>query len=265
MYNAIKIREKIERRETVIMGNVVLSDPLVSELMGFCGCDIVWIDLEHAPLDSKDTAQHIMGAHASGAAAIVRVTGSDPTALKKILDAGADGIIFPQITTADEARTAIRGCCYPPDGIRGWNPIRASKYDVVDGKWYRDNLDQLLLRFIMLEDIGAANEIDEILDIPQLDGIIFGPCDLSGSIGKLGDEYAEDVQKVIRTVAKKSREKNKYLGVAVGYATPEETIKYWIEMGIQLISFGQDASLLTSAVTAGVKHVADAAAKAKQP
>jgi len=259
MYNALQIREKIETGKIVLIGNVVLSDPLVSELMGYCGCDAVWIDMEHAPLDSKDVAQHIVCAHAAGAAAIVRVPGCDPSLLKKILDAGPDGIIFPQISSASQAREAIHACSYPPDGIRGWNPIRALKYDNVDGEWYRDNLFRLLLRFIMLEDIRAVDEIDNILDLPLLDGIILGPCDLASSMGKLDDIYSDDVQAAIQTVARKCLNKGKYLGVAVGFMTPKETLKYWLDMGIQLISFGQDASLLTEAVRNSIKRLVDVA------
>lgn len=258
MYNSIKIRKKIEAGELVLLCSSLLSDPAVSELLAFCGCDMVWIDMEHAAFDNKDVEQHIIAAHSGGAAAIVRVPGNDPAMVKKILDMGTDAILFPLVRSAEEARQAIQACCYPPKGVRGWNPIRAAKYGVVDSLWYKSHADELILKFIMMEDIHAAHEIDEILAIEELDGLMIGPCDLSGSMGKLTDIYAEDVQATIRNVVKKCRDRNKYIGVALGCGAPPKLYRYWIDMGVQMLSFGQDMNLLVQAAKSNIQNISAA-------
>lgn len=258
MYRAPAIRKKILDGELVTIGNVVSSDPQISELMGLCGCDIVWIDLEHAAIDSKDTARHIMAAHAAGAAALIRMPGADPSAVKKILDAGADAILFPQIASAEQARAAVRACCYPPAGIRGWNPIRASQYDG-SGPWYLEHSQELVMKFIMLEDIAAVHDLDAILGIEELDGLILGPCDLSGTMGKLTDIYAPDVQAAIRTAVDKCRERKKIVGVALGCGADAATYRYWLDMGVHMVSIGQDISFLAAAVREGTARLLSAA------
>lgn len=255
MYNINKIREKLDRGEIVTIGNSLFADPSVSELMGFCGCDMIWIDMEHAAIDNKDVQQHILGAHSAGSAAIVRVPSNDPAVAKKVLDMGPDGILFPLVHSAQETQEAMRACLYPPDGIRGWNPIRAAEYGVVDGGWYKDHAEELLFKMIMMEHIDAVRDIDTILETRGLDAIMLGPCDLSGSMGKLTNIYAPDVQENIRLVVQKCREKGVYVGVALGCGAPPDLYRYWLDMGVQIISFGQDVNLLVQAVKSNLDNL----------
>ena len=258
MYNIKLIKKKMDEGQLVLIGNSLFADPAVSEMFGFCGCDMVWIDMEHGAIDNKDVQQHIIAAHSGGAASFVRVPGNDPDIAKKILDMGADGILFPLVRSVEEVRAAVAACRYPPRGIRGWNPIRAAKYGVVEGGWYKDHADELILRMVMMEDIAAARCIDDILRIEGLDAVMLGPSDLSGSMGRLTDIYDGEVQAVIRDVVKKCRAAGKYVGVALGCGAPPELYRYWIDMGVQMVSFGQDANLIVQAVQSNIRNIRQA-------
>ena len=187
MYYAQKIKEKIKNGQVVAGTNTLFAGASTSAVMANAGSEFIWIDLEHGSFDYKDTYEHILGAHAGGAAAFVRVPSNDPDMMKKTLDKGADGVIFPLVRSAAEVRTMMEACLYPPYGTRGWNPLGAALYGAVDGKTYYSESRDAALRFIMLEHIDAYRELDEILQIPGLDGIILGPCDFSGSMGKMLD------------------------------------------------------------------------------
>lgn len=123
-----KIREKMRRREFILGTNTTFNDACVTELLGDCGFDFIWIDMEHTTITKDSAVQHLIACRASGAASFVRIPWNDPVLAKPILDMGADGIIIPQIRSYDEAVAAVAAMKYPPKGVRGWAPVRASDY-----------------------------------------------------------------------------------------------------------------------------------------
>ena len=260
MYTIDKLRKKIAEGKLLVGCNSMLSDPSISELYGLCGCDYVWIDMEHAPLDYAATQQHIIAAQAGGASAFVRVPWVDLVWTKRIIDMGPNAIIFPMIRTAEDAKNAIAYCLYPPEGVRGWNPVRASKYGTLDVEWYRDNIKNNMWRIILIEHIDAVNNIDAILDVEGIDAIILGPSDLSGSMGCLLDIYSDEVQNKLTYVAKKAREKGILVGADIRAGTSAEKMKVWIDKGISFISVGQDVHLLSDGVKANMETIKHALA-----
>lgn len=258
MYEIEKLRSKLNEGKLLIGSNSLLADPAVSELLAMAGSDYIWIDMEHAAIDYKDVEHHIIGAHSGGAAAIVRVPWNDSVMTKKILDMGPDGILFPLVRSAAEVREAMEACAYPPNGIRGWNPLRAAKYGVVDGRWYRDHADELLFRMIMLEHIDAYNDLDEILKVPGLDGIMIGPSDLSASMGKLLETNDADVQAILDDIVLRCNKAGMPVGVALGCGVGENVYRPWLKRGIQMISIGQDMNLLVQAMQMNLKQLEQA-------
>lgn len=248
MYEVERLKEKLAAGQLLVGSNSLLADPAVSELLAMAGSDYVWIDMEHAAIDYKDVEHHIIGAHAGGAAAIVRVPWNDAVMAKKVLDMGPDGILFPLVRSAEEVRAAVEACSYPPAGIRGWNPLRAAKYGAVDGRWYRDHAQDLFLRFVMLEHIDAYRDLDAILAVPGLDGIMIGPSDLSGSMGKLLETNAPDVQTVLDDIVLRCNRAGMPVGVALGCGVGPDVYRQWLGRGIQMISIGQDVNLLVQAM-----------------
>lgn len=245
MYLIDKVRAKAERGEAIVGANTVLSDASISEMFGLAGCDYVWIDMEHASFAHKEVEQHIMACHAGNTAAFVRIPWNDQVMVKRVLDMGPDGIIFPLIRTYEEALEAVRACQYPPKGIRGWNPLRALEYGLADQNWYVENADRLVWKIMMIEHIDAVNDIDRILSIPEIDAIIIGPSDLSGSMGKLHRNNTEEFWAAIRKVCEAAKKYGKVVGTALPPNCPKDLMNKWLDHGVQMFSVGQDAFLLS--------------------
>lgn len=246
MYLIDNIRKKVENNEVLVGANVVLSDASISELFGMAGCDYVWIDMEHASLSQKEVEQHIMGCHAGNTAAFVRIPWNDQVMAKRVLDMGPDGIIFPLIRSYEEALEAVRACQYPPVGIRGWNPLRALEYGLKDAKWYVENADRLIWKILMIEHIDAVNDIDRILSIPEIDAIIIGPSDLSGSMGELHRNNTPEFWEAIDRVTTAAKKYNKVIGTAISPNCPRWLVEKWRSYGVNMYSVGQDAFLLST-------------------
>jgi 4-hydroxy-2-oxoheptanedioate aldolase len=99
---------------------ITLRSADVIELAGAHGLDTVIIDREHTSSGLRDVQEQIVAAQLAGVTALVRPSHIDPHEVGRILDLGADGIVFPMVSTPDEARTAARAMRYPPHGSRGW-------------------------------------------------------------------------------------------------------------------------------------------------
>lgn len=258
MYQLEKIKQKIAENQPVVGANILLSDSVVSEIFGFAGCDYVWIDMEHSPLSYKDVESHIIAAHSGNAAAFVRIPWNDQVMVKRVLDMGPDGIIFPFIKSADDVSKAVQACMYPPKGIRGWNPLRANKYGCVENDWYIEHVDSLIWKIMMIEQIDAINNLDEILQVEGLDAILIGPSDLSASMGKLLQTDTPEFTAVIDHVIHVARNAGIPVALAVPTGTPVAKLCEWFQKGIQIISIGQDEYFLSSSIKAGVSAVNEA-------
>jgi 2-dehydro-3-deoxyglucarate aldolase/4-hydroxy-2-oxoheptanedioate aldolase len=255
VYLLEKLEQKLKRSELISGANVVLSDSAISELYGFAGCDYVWIDMEHAALTHKDVEDHIIASHSGGAAAFVRIPWNDQVMAKRIIDMGPDGIIFPFIRTAQDAKDAVRACSYPPGGIRGWNPIRALKYGITDQNWYIKNADSLVWKILMIEHIDAVNNIEEILSVPGINAIIIGPSDLTGSMGYPLQTNIPEFWPLIKKVTDAAKAAGVVIGTAVPTNSSKELLFQWLQYGLQMISFGQDAFLLSAMVRENLENI----------
>lgn len=244
------LKQKLVADESVYGTNVLLPEAATCELMGKAGCDFVWIDMEHGAIDYKDAYYQVIAAHAGGAAAIIRVPGNDPDMMKKVLDMGADGVIYPLVRSAEEARNIIEACLYPPKGFRGYNPYAASDYGSIRETAYCANAQNTTLRIIMLEHVDAYRDLDAILAIEELDGLMLGPSDFSGSLNKLLQRNDPEVTAMLLDTVQRARAAGKFVGIALGCNTPAEKFRYWKDMGVRMFSFGQDVDFLYAAIAA---------------
>jgi len=248
------LRKKVDNREKTCGVLVNLTDPCLCEIMGIVGYDYVWIDMEHTYLSYKDVLCHLNAARSVGLPAIVRVPQEDLTATKKIMEMGPEGIIFPMLRTAQQVREMIGTTLYPPHGTRGFGPMRAIYYGQTDTQAYTDSQSAPLCRFIQIEHIDCVEALEEIAQIPYIDGFIFGPNDLSGSIGEIGNVYGENTVYQIRRAIKVLKEQGKYVGLATGDLRPE-SIRFWSELGIDMMTVGADWNFLFNGAKEGLKNL----------
>jgi 2-keto-3-deoxy-L-rhamnonate aldolase RhmA len=175
---------------------ITLNNPSIAEIMSDAGFDWLCIDLEHSVIDYSEAQLLIMAIQSKGIKAFVRVGENNPRIIKRILDAGADGIIVPSVNSALEARNAVQSIKYPPIGTRGVGLARAQSYGFNFNE-YRDNKAKEIILIVQIEHIKAIVELEKIIQVEGVDGTFIGPYDLSGSMGKPGQYDDHDVKSAI--------------------------------------------------------------------
>jgi 2-keto-3-deoxy-L-rhamnonate aldolase RhmA len=237
------LREKLKRRVPALGTHISLNDSIITELIGNLGFDYLWIDTEHTAIDLYCLQQHLIAARAARVSAIVRIPWNDPIRVKPILEMGPDGIVFPMVNSYEEAKKAVESCMYPPRGVRGFGPRRAIQFGNIDIKDYLAKVDSSLLKFIQIEHIDAVRDLERILTIEEIDGLVIGPCDLAASIGKIGKWDNPEVLDIIQSVIDKVTRAGKPIGVSYGASTYEDII-CWRDRGVDMISIAADTDLL---------------------
>lgn len=223
--------------------HVSLSDPSICEILGYLDFDYIWVDMEHTYIDCEQLYIHLNAARAVGANVIVRIPQNDFITLKRVMEMGVDGVIFPMIKSVEEAKRAIDWTFYPPIGNRGFGPRKPIKYGFGDVNEYIEKGSLEMCRFIQIEHIAATECIEELAEIEGIDGFIFGPCDLAGSIGQLEHPYDGPAVELTKRTIHILQEKKKYIGVSTG-SFDEEIIRHFSSMGIHMISAGADTDYL---------------------
>ena len=163
---------------------------------------------------------------------------NDLTATKKILEMGPDGIIFPMVRSLREAEELIEMTLYPPRGTRGFGPMRAIGYDPSRSRDYVERESLSLCRFMQIESASMIDELERIAANPYIDGFVFGPNDLSGSLGEMlnvfGDKTIFEICRAIEIV----KRHGKKIGLAGGCGV--KTIEYWKSFGLDMLFVGGD-------------------------
>lgn len=237
------LHEKLKQKIPVLGTHISLNDSTITELIGNLGFDYLWIDTEHTAIDLYCLQQHLIAARAAGVSAIVRIPWNDPVRVKPILEMGPDGIIFPMVNSYEEAKKAVEACMYPPKGVRGFGPRRAIQFGNIDIQDYLAMVDSNLLKFVQVEHMDAVRELDRILTIDEINGLVIGPRDLAASMGKIGKWDDPEVSATIQSVIDTVHAAGKPIGVSYG-ACGYEDILDWHNRGVDMISIAADTDLL---------------------
>jgi 4-hydroxy-2-oxoheptanedioate aldolase len=223
----------------------------IVELVAAAGFDGVVLDTEHGAHGNEALAPLILAARANGIYPVVRVRSSDPGWIGASLDAGAAGIIVPQIGSAAEADRAVRAARFAPDGNRGANPfVRAAGYDGRK-EWYAQANREIAV-LLMIEGASGVAALAEILETPNLDGIFIGPNDLSHSLGVPGEVAHPKVVETIEAIIAVCRAKGMSCGIFS--ATPDNA-RHWIDRGVTFVGLGVDTALVLKAMRGAVDGV----------
>lgn len=216
---------------------VTLSETTITEILGELGFDFLWIDREHSFLSDEEVYRHIQICGLSHMLSFVRVRDHDPATVKPILEMKPDGVIFPMVNTAQEARDLVSACTYPTRGIRGFGPRRAHNFGLINGEEYMNYVDKCFWRIMQIEHIEAVKNLDEILKVEGIDSIVVGPNDLSISMGLFGQYDHHEVVKVMDEIAEKCIDHKIPFGVSV---YDEKNILTWKNRGANWIEVGAD-------------------------
>ncbi|MBE2318189.1 2,4-dihydroxyhept-2-ene-1,7-dioic acid aldolase [Solirubrobacter sp. CPCC 204708] len=174
-----KLRQQWDAGEIAIDCWLSGSSMTAAEAVGRLGFESVVIDTQHTMADFRDVAGCLMALTGTGTTAIVRVIGNEPLMIQKILDAGADGIMCPMVSTAAEAEAFVGACRYPPLGYRSVGAYRPAEGML---EYFR-SANQELVTLAQIETVEAMDNLDAIAATPGLDVLFMGPGDLSVSYG----------------------------------------------------------------------------------
>ncbi|MHA1128743.1 MAG: HpcH/HpaI aldolase family protein, partial [Alphaproteobacteria bacterium] len=149
-----------------------LPSPQVAEIMAQTGFDFIVIDLEHGPASIETAQMQMMAMKATGCRAIVRVPEASEAWVKRVLDAGAQGVMVPKVETAAQAAEIASWAYYAPKGVRGdaWRVVRASGWgrgsDAYKESWNADGFVAVQIESVL----GLANikEIAAVKGVTQL-------------------------------------------------------------------------------------------------
>jgi len=243
MSQLVQLRQKLQEKKPVFGTHVGLRDPAITEIFGHAGYDFIWIDMEHTALSNAHVMDHLIAIRSTNTVGIVRIPWNDPVLAKPILDMGADGIVFPFIRSLEEAKQAIRSCQYPPKGIRGFGPNRAVAYGGYGALDYIGKAELSIFKIVQIEHIDAIGCIHEIVKIDGLDALIVGPMDLSGSMGKLGQQRDPEMLKAMDRIADVALAAKIPFGFSFGYN--EQDISDWVSRGATIFCINGDCGYLT--------------------
>lgn len=254
MDKARAILDALKQHRLVIGGHVFLTDPSISEAMANFGYDFIWIDAEHGPFDKERLLAHVVAANGGGAAAIVRVASNDPAIIKPVLEMGVDGIIVPMVCTKAEAEKAVAACRYPPAGLRGFGPRRANRYGRIPMDEYLRGADASILKIVQIEHVDAVRNLVDILSVEGLSAVIIGPNDLSASAGRLGQLRHPEMPPLYESIVKTCKLRGMPCGVSIGPGD-RDWISYWLGLGVDFISCGDDISFLSDGATRTIDFI----------
>jgi len=238
----MSLKAKLNRSELTIGSWVTLGHPSIAEIMASAGFDWLVLDTEHSVLELSEVQAIIQVLDAKQCPAIVRLTSNHPDQIKRVMDAGATGVMVPMIKSAADAKAAVDGVYYPPRGQRGVGLARAQGYGA-SFQTYRAWLEDNAVIVVMIEHVDAVQAIDEILAVPGIDAYIIGPYDLSGSMGRPGDLNHPDVQAAIANVLEAGRRAGKPGGIHVIEPDPQ-ALQQRIAAGFNFLGYALDIRIL---------------------
>src|SRR5262249_19813030 len=125
---ARQLKSKLKAGKVCLGAQLALSDPAVAEILGLAGYDWLIIDTEHSSNNPLVVKAMLQAAVLTSAVLLARPLRLDPDEIRRFLDLGSPGVLCPFINTSEEAQQLVRACRYPPAGIRGYGPRRASAY-----------------------------------------------------------------------------------------------------------------------------------------
>ncbi len=188
----LRLRQALSEKRPFMGMQCFIGTPTIIEIMGRFEFDFVMIDSEHTSLNPETVEYMVRVADSVGISPIIRVAENDPILIMKALDTGAAGVIVPHVMNAEDARRAVKAAKYAPDGQRGvCSGPRAPGYNKEGFAQYWRYANENVLVIPILEDLEAIDNAVEIMNVPGVELVWFGPGDLAQSIrGRFGGDEA---------------------------------------------------------------------------
>ena len=224
-----------------IGGWCVIPGSFSAEIVARAGFDWICIDLQHGLIGYQEMLAMLQGVAVVGVPALVRVPWNDPSWIMKALDAGAGGVIVPLVNSPADAAAAVGACRYPPDGYRSWGPARAS-LGVPD--FTPELANRSVVCAVMVETIGALDQLEQIVSVPGVDAIFIGPSDFALSMGLAPRSDEPEHRRALESVPAVCHRHGVSAGIACGST---ELLARWRKAGYTMLAAPSDMVILRKA------------------
>ena len=239
MYN---FRKRLLSGEFLYGTGITLASPEIPEMLAKTGYDWLFIEAEHSPLDYK-TMLTLLQASGKSCPGIIRIPDQQEVTIKKALDIGAEGIIIPQVNTAEQAEKILSFAKYPPMGVRGIGLARANMYGLAFEEAVKFTNEETAV-IVQAEHKDVLDNINEIVKVEGIDAVFVGPYDLSSSFGKAGQVNDPEVVDAIDFIASVCKQGGVRLGI---YGGSPAYLRPFKDKGFTMFVCGVDMSLLSEA------------------
>lgn len=226
---------------------VGLADANAAEALAGCGYDWLLLDGEHAPNDVRTLLSQLRAVAPYAVQPVVRPVQGDTALIKQVLDIGAQTLLVPMVESAAQAEQLVRAMRYAPAGVRGMGAAlaRASRWNQVDN--YLNQADGQMCLLVQAESVQALRHLDAIAAVEGVDGVFFGPTDLSASMDLRGQPNHPQVQQAILDGIVRVRRAGNAAGVL---ATDPAAARTYLDAGALFVAVGVDTTLLVKGATA---------------
>jgi 2-keto-3-deoxy-L-rhamnonate aldolase RhmA len=243
-------RKRLLKGEFLYGVGITLGSPEIPEMLAKAGYDWLFIDAEHSPLDFK-TIIGLLQASGSSCPGIIRIPDHQEVTIKKALDIGAEGIVAPQVNTAEQAEKIVSFAKYPPMGVRGIGLTRANMYGLNFEEAVRNTNNETAV-IVQAEHKDVLNHIEDIVKVKGVDAVFVGPYDLSSSFGKAGQVNDPEVVEAIDLIA--SVCKAAKIRLAIYGGSPEYLIPFK-EKGFTMFVSNVDIGLISEVAIRNLKRL----------
>ncbi len=236
---------------------ISLANNYAAEVVASAGYDWLLVDMEHAPADVATVLGQLQAVAPHGSTAIVRPPWNDPVMVKRILDIGAPGLLFPMVQSVAEAQAAVAATRYPPQGVRGVaGSIRANQFGRISDYYARVHDETAVI--VQVETQAAVAQAVRIGQVDGVDGVFFGPADIAADMGLLGQHMSEPVWDLILTAARALMK----AGIPVGtLVTDPAFAARLLREGFTFVACGTDTNLLAKGADALLAQMRGATGK----
>lgn len=249
----INLKTNLKEKQVTIGSWITLAHPAIAEIMAKAGFDWLAVDMEHSVITIREAEELIRTIDLCGVVPLVRLSSNNPVQIKRVMDAGAHGVIVPMVNSEVEAEQAVAAVRYPPEGKRGVGLARAQGYGN-SFEQYLSWVNNETVVIVQVEHIEAVNNLEAILAVKSVDGFIVGPYDLSGSLGIPGQFDHPLMKEAMQRIETVGAASGKAPGIHVIEPKPDE-LKSRIEQGYRFVAYSLDIRMLDCACRDGLDSV----------
>jgi 2-dehydro-3-deoxyglucarate aldolase len=244
------LKEKLRQNQLTLGSWITLGHTSIAEILAMAGYDWLVVDMEHTTISIEQAGELIRVIDLCGVAPLVRLTSNHPDQIKRVMDAGAHGIVVPMVNSVADAKRAVAATRYAPSGIRGVGLARAQKF----GPGFQDYLQWQKdgpVVIVQIEHQDALEHLEAIFSVPGVDGFIIGPYDLSCSMGMPGEFDRPEFKAAMQQILATGLRMNFPAGLHIVEPDPARLAQV-IQEGYRFIAYSVDVRMLDVAARAGV-------------